>query len=43
MVDLPGGTPTPKQWRRVFARKSYRFFEGGAVTRADVLRHRVSN
>ncbi len=38
VVDLPGGTPTPKQWRRVFARKSYRFFEGGAVTRADVLR-----
>jgi len=38
MVDLPGKTPTPEQRRRVFARKTYRFYEGGDVSRADILR-----
>jgi amino acid adenylation domain-containing protein len=46
VVDLPGAVPTQEQRRRVFARKTYRFFEGGEVTRADILRalgRRVSN
>jgi amino acid adenylation domain-containing protein len=38
VVELPGSAPTPQQRRRVFARKTYRFFEGGEVTRADILR-----
>lgn len=38
VVDLPGKTPTAEQRRRVFARKTYRTFEGGAVTKADILR-----
>lgn len=37
-VDLPGRLPTAEQRRRVFARKTYRFFEGGEVTKADLLR-----
>ncbi|WP_338932936.1 amino acid adenylation domain-containing protein [Streptomyces netropsis] len=37
-VDLPGAVPTPEQRRRVFARKTYRFFEGGDIEKADVLR-----
>ena len=37
VVDLPGKAPTPEQRRQVFARKTYRFFEGGKVTRADIL------
>ena len=37
-VDLPGRLPTPEQRRRVFARKTYRFFAGGTVTSADLLR-----
>jgi indigoidine synthase len=36
-VDLPGATPTPQQERRVFARKTYRFFEGGEMCKADIL------
>ncbi|MFE5944667.1 amino acid adenylation domain-containing protein [Streptomyces sp. NPDC056480] len=36
-VVLPGGTPTERMRRAVFARKTYRFYEGGEVTRADVL------
>ncbi|MCX5171481.1 amino acid adenylation domain-containing protein [Streptomyces antibioticus] len=28
-VDLPGRTPTAAQRRRVFARKTYRFYDGG--------------
>ncbi|WP_348652849.1 amino acid adenylation domain-containing protein [Polyangium sp. y55x31] len=36
--DLPGRLPSPAQRRQVFARKTYRFFEGGDVTKADVLR-----
>nr|WP_311137705.1 AMP-binding protein [Streptomyces sp. I6] len=35
-VDLPARTPTDEQCRRVFARKTYRFYEGG-VTRPDEL------
>lgn len=37
VVDLPGKTPTQEQRRRVFARKTYRFFEGGDVKKADIL------
>ncbi|MEU3688035.1 amino acid adenylation domain-containing protein [Streptomyces narbonensis] len=36
-VALPGRTPTARMRRTVFARKTYRFYEGGDVTRADVL------
>jgi amino acid adenylation domain-containing protein len=38
VVELPGTAPTQRQRREVFARKTYRFFEGGEVTRADILR-----
>ncbi|MEU7907462.1 amino acid adenylation domain-containing protein [Actinoplanes sp. NPDC049118] len=38
VVDLPGKQPSAQQWRRVFARKTYRFFDGGEVTKADILR-----
>ncbi|WP_225805420.1 amino acid adenylation domain-containing protein [Streptomyces sp. NK15101] len=37
VVQLPGGTPSERMRRTVFARKTYRFYEGGEVTRADVL------
>ncbi|MGW8600163.1 amino acid adenylation domain-containing protein [Streptomyces sp. NPDC055893] len=37
VVVLPGSTPTDRMRRTVFARKTYRFYEGGEVTRADVL------
>lgn len=38
-VDLPGSDPTPEQRRRVFSRKTYRFYEGDrAVTGDDLLR-----
>ncbi|WP_369145685.1 amino acid adenylation domain-containing protein [Streptomyces sp. R44] len=37
VVQLPGGAPTERMRRTVFARKTYRFYEGGEVTRADVL------
>ncbi|WP_367836011.1 amino acid adenylation domain-containing protein [Streptomyces rochei] len=37
VVELPGRTPTPEQRREVFARKTYRFYEGGPVTRDDLL------
>jgi len=36
-IDLPGRIPTPDQRRVVFARKTYRFFDGGDVT-ADRVR-----
>ncbi|MGW7066914.1 amino acid adenylation domain-containing protein [Streptomyces sp. NPDC054855] len=36
-VELPGRTPTARQRRTVFARKTYRFYEGGPVTRDDIL------
>ncbi|MEO3868328.1 amino acid adenylation domain-containing protein [Nonomuraea sp. B12E4] len=35
-VALPGRHESARQRRAVFARKSYRFFEGGPVTRADL-------
>lgn len=36
-VELPGRDPSEEQRRTVFARKTYRFFEGGEVTRSDIL------
>ena len=38
VLDLPGRLAPAQQRRRVFARKTYRFFEGGEVTAADLLR-----
>nr|WP_319354891.1 amino acid adenylation domain-containing protein [Streptomyces turgidiscabies]BAP59907.1 putative non-ribosomal peptide synthetase [Streptomyces turgidiscabies] len=38
VVELPGGEATPEQRARAFARKTYRFYEGGAVGRDDILR-----
>ncbi|WP_220504665.1 amino acid adenylation domain-containing protein [Microbispora sp. H13382] len=38
VVDMPGGSPTSEQRRRVFARKTYRFFEGGPISRSDIRR-----
>jgi amino acid adenylation domain-containing protein len=38
VFDLPGRAPTEEQRRQVFARKTYRFFEGGDATKDDVLR-----
>ncbi|GAA2965933.1 amino acid adenylation domain-containing protein [Actinokineospora diospyrosa] len=37
VVDLPGRVATDGQRRQAFARKTYRFYEGGEVTKADVL------
>ncbi|MFJ4910739.1 amino acid adenylation domain-containing protein [Streptomyces sp. NPDC093249] len=37
VVALPGLTPPERTRRAVFARKTYRFYEGGEVTRSDVL------
>ncbi|MET8506508.1 amino acid adenylation domain-containing protein [Streptomyces sp. NPDC004787] len=37
VVELPGRTPSARTRRNVFARKTYRFYDGGPVTRADVL------
>ncbi len=37
VVALPGREATPEQRRETFARKTYRFYEGGPVTRADLL------
>ncbi|MFI1719491.1 amino acid adenylation domain-containing protein [Streptomyces sp. NPDC020489] len=37
-VDLPGRAATAEQRRTVFARKTYRFYEGGDVDRQDLLR-----
>ena len=36
VLDLPGREPTAFQRRTVFARKTYRFYEGGEVTRDDI-------
>ncbi|MGW2047355.1 amino acid adenylation domain-containing protein [Streptomyces sp. NPDC001858] len=35
-VPLPGAVAEPEQRRRAFARKAYRFYEGGPLTAADV-------
>ncbi|MFB6889288.1 amino acid adenylation domain-containing protein [Kitasatospora sp. NPDC056327] len=37
VLALPGRRGTARQRRETFARKTYRFFEGGPVTRADLL------
>ncbi|GAA0398356.1 amino acid adenylation domain-containing protein [Streptomyces luteireticuli] len=37
-IDLPGRTADPRQRREVFARKTYRFYEGGGIGRADVVK-----
>ncbi|MEU5776855.1 amino acid adenylation domain-containing protein [Streptomyces venezuelae] len=37
VVELPGRAATIRQRRTVFARKTYRFYEGGPVTRDDLL------
>ncbi|MFF3934565.1 amino acid adenylation domain-containing protein [Streptomyces phaeofaciens] len=37
VVELPGHSATARQRRTVFARKTYRFYEGGEVARADIL------
>jgi amino acid adenylation domain-containing protein len=37
MIDLPGKVATQEQRQRVFARKTYRFYHGGAVSEADIL------
>ncbi|QES40134.1 amino acid adenylation protein [Streptomyces venezuelae] len=37
VVGLPGRAATAGQRRTVFARKTYRFYEGGPVTRDDLL------
>jgi amino acid adenylation domain-containing protein len=36
-LDLPGKEPDSQQVRDVFSRKTYRFFEGEAITQADIL------
>ncbi|EST35029.1 amino acid adenylation domain-containing protein [Streptomyces roseochromogenus] len=36
-IALPGHTETPEQRRETFARKTYRFYDGGPVTREDLL------
>jgi indigoidine synthase len=37
VVELLGKTPGDEQRRKVFARKTYRFFEGGNVCKADIV------
>ncbi|MER6074052.1 amino acid adenylation domain-containing protein [Streptomyces sp. NPDC001817] len=36
-IALPGHAETPEQRREAFARKTYRFYDGGPVTREDLL------
>jgi amino acid adenylation domain-containing protein len=36
VVNLPGKHESERQRREAFARKTYRFYDGGAVTRADL-------
>ncbi|CCK32349.1 Putative indigoidine synthase IndC [Streptomyces davaonensis JCM 4913] len=36
-LPLPGATPSPEQRRRAFARKTYRFYDGGPLRAEDVL------
>ncbi|MFI7300602.1 amino acid adenylation domain-containing protein [Streptomyces sp. NPDC050121] len=38
VVELPGAEATPEQRALAFARKTYRFYEGGPVGRDDILR-----
>ncbi|KIZ16469.1 amino acid adenylation protein [Streptomyces natalensis ATCC 27448] len=37
VVELPGRQTSRRRRREVFARKTYRFYDGGQVTRADLL------
>jgi amino acid adenylation domain-containing protein len=37
-VDLPGKVPSPAQRRKAFARKTYRFFQAGELSRADIIK-----
>lgn len=37
VIQLPGKIPTNKQWEQVFARKTYRFYEGHPVTKKNIL------
>lgn len=37
-VNLPAKIPSIQQQKKVYARKTYRYFEGGIVTKADILR-----
>ncbi len=37
VIDLPGKIATDEQRKTVFARKSYRFFEGGDICKDDLL------
>ncbi len=36
-INLPGKVTTNKQRSLVFSRKSYRFFDGGSITKQDIL------
>jgi thioesterase domain-containing protein/acyl carrier protein len=38
VIELPGRQPSAQQRELVFGRKTYRSFEGGALTRSDILR-----
>ncbi|MCD7443439.1 amino acid adenylation domain-containing protein [Streptomyces lincolnensis] len=38
VIELPGAKATPRQRALAFARKTYRFYEGGEVRRDDLLR-----
>ncbi|MFD7512129.1 amino acid adenylation domain-containing protein [Streptomyces sp. NPDC059853] len=38
VIDLPGKQATEQQRRQAFARRTYRFYEGGEVTGADILK-----
>lgn len=37
VIELPGRTATPRQRSAAFARKTYRFYDGGPVTADDIL------
>ena len=37
VIALPGRQETARQRRETFARKTYRFFDGGEITRDDIL------
>ncbi|MEH6453179.1 MAG: DUF726 domain-containing protein [Psychromonas sp.] len=37
IIDLPGKIATEKQRKLVFSRKSYRFYDGGKITKEDIL------
>jgi amino acid adenylation domain-containing protein len=37
IINLPGKIATEKQRKLVFSRKSYRFYDGGQITKEDIL------